>query len=218
MGFWDGNTWRWAFSKRRDFLQWEFDLFEQFLSLLQQHGLKHGEDDQIAWRYHSSGVFSTKAFCRKVESTVASNTIGAPSTRLAWKGLAPPRAKILVWFVLQGQLNTRKKLARFNIIPSVATVCPLCCEVVETVEHILCECMLSWNIWSDCMRWWGFSWCCSNDPLAFFHAWCSLPFSGCERKMWITLFYVTVWTLRSIRNKMVFEDYKPDWELEKKTG
>ena len=95
--------------------------------------LKHGDDDQITWRYHSPSVLSTKAFCRKVESMVASNTIGTRSARLAWKGLASPHAEILVWFVLQGWLNTREKLAKFNIIPPVVAVCPFYCEAVETV-------------------------------------------------------------------------------------
>ena len=45
-----------------------------------------------------------------------------PSECLAWKGLAPPTAEILVWFILQGRLNTKERLGRLNIIPMDRTV------------------------------------------------------------------------------------------------
>ena len=32
--------------------------------------------------------------------------------------------------------------------------------------------------------------------------------------MWVMFFYVIVWTLWNIRNKVIFEEHKPDWELE----
>lgn len=135
---------------------------------------------------------------------------------LAWRGLAPPRAEILVWFVLHGRLNTKERLARLNIIPLSAALCPLCSLENETVEHLFFECMRSWRIWSDCFLWWELPWCCPNKSIAFFQAWCGAQFSGLERKMWVSLFYVVIWSLWNIRNRIVFEDFKPNWDLERR--
>lgn len=37
-----------------------------------------------------------------------------------------------------------------------------------------------------------------------------------KKKMWIMVFYVVVWSLWNIRNKLVFENVKLDWEIEKR--
>ena len=52
--------------------------------------------------------------------------------------------------------------------------------------------------------------------MPFVRAWCGVKLPGVEKKMWITLFYVTIWTIWSIRNKIVFKNANPDWEWEKR--
>lgn len=124
MGYWDGLVWRWTLIWRRDFFQWEIPLFEDLQHILQQPVLNSLENDSVLWRFNPLGQFSTKTFCNHVTNLVGMNSIGDISARLAWKGLAPPRAKLLVWFVLQGKLNIRARLVNPNILPPVAAVCP----------------------------------------------------------------------------------------------
>ena len=214
MGFWDGHQWRWAFNWRRDFMQWEIELYNNFWERIQQHELQLGLDDAVRWRLHPSAVLTTKSFCNSVDNLLAGNSIGNSFAGLAWNGLAPPRAEILIWFVLQKRLNTRERLAMLKIIPPVAAICPFCVAAVESVSHILFDCSFSWKIWSGCFHWWEMNWCCQREPLEFFQAWCGIPFRGIEKKMWISLFYVVVWSLWNIRNRVVFEGFKPVWEFE----
>lgn len=68
-------------------LKWETELYGQFLIVVQQHILVAHAEDVFQWKFHTSEVLSTKEFCLKVENMVASNTIGSPMARLAWKGL-----------------------------------------------------------------------------------------------------------------------------------
>ena len=48
----------------------------------------------------------------------------------------------------------------------------------------------------------------------FFKAWCGAPFRGFERKLWVSLLYVVLWSIWRIRNRCVFEQYVPNWDLE----
>ena len=68
-------------------------------------------------------------------------------------------------------------------------------------------------LWAVCLQWWEVQWCCPHSPLDLFNSWCAAPFRGILKWMWATLFYVTIW---SISNRIIFEDYVPNWELERK--
>ena len=197
-------------------LQWEDQLFKRFIIIIEQHSLKPDGEDIFLWRFDSSGSFSSKSFSSIVKSYVAANSVGSFYASLAWKGLAPPRAEILVWFTLQGKLNTRERLAILKVIPPVAAICPFCRSAVESIFHVLFVCDFSWIIWANYLCWWEMQWCCPKDPLDFFQAWCGIQLKGLEEKMWSSLFYVVVWILWNIRNRLVFENTRPDWELEKR--
>ena len=76
---------------------------------------------------------------------VVSNSVGFPVACLTWKGPALPRAEILVWFVLQGCLNTRERLANLHIIPPhsghLSFLC-FCCGISESTSfwiHVVLE-------------------------------------------------------------------------------
>ena len=96
----------------------------------------------------------------------------------------------------------------------MAIVCPFCLMAVETLEQVLFGCSVSWRSWMDCLQWWEFLWCCPNDPQAFFKVRCGLNLAGQETKMWTTLFYVIIWSIWNLRNRVVLEQYKPDWSFE----
>ena len=90
------------------------------------------------------GIFSVKSFNLEVESRYVRSSLGTPAACLAWKGLAPPHAEILVWFVLQGRLNTKERLMKLNIISTGSDLRPFFSEASETVEHLFFDCHCGW--------------------------------------------------------------------------
>ena len=48
----------------------------------------------------------------------------------------------------------------------------------------------------------------------FIKAWEGSPYRGFEGKVWISLLYVILWTIWRITNRVIFEHYTPNWELE----
>lgn len=120
-----------------------------FIAMIDHQSLKPDIDDAMMWRFNSDGVYSTKCFCLSMEKLIVNNSIGSPSTCLAWKGLALPQMKILVWFLLQGSLNIRERLIMLKVIPLVAAVYPLCVMAMESIAYLFFECNCSWKVWAD---------------------------------------------------------------------
>ncbi|KAK7268945.1 hypothetical protein RIF29_21656 [Crotalaria pallida] len=112
MGFWDGLQWNWNLSWRRHLYQWEQTKLEELWISLKQVSLDTGGDDKPCWSFDRTGTFTVKSFqVASVGNGFISNTV-----RNVWRGLAPPRAELLVWFVLLNRLNTRSRLKRLGII------------------------------------------------------------------------------------------------------
>ena len=132
------------------------------------------ERDVMMWKFHPFGMFSRRSFCSLVDSIVARNIVGSTIGRRVWKGLAPLRVELLVWFVFQGSLNTKDKLSILNIIPPVATVCLMCSSVAKSIKHTFFKCVYSWRMWIDSLCWCDILWCYLKDPMAFFAClmWC----------------------------------------------
>ena len=143
----------------------------------------------------ASGLFSMKSFCNEIDMIRANNSQGTPANALVWKCLAPPRVEILAWFVLQGRLNTKQRLAGLNHHPHYISFMPF---------MFTCQ----WNCWGyflwvhgvmENLGWLSsaveYRLVCPNNPVSFFQAWCGVRLYGLEKKMWISLFYVIVWSL-----------------------
>lgn len=120
MGLWDGLQWQWNLIWRRNLFQWEVEQFEALLECLQEvHLTKHSKDGNW-WHFDTKDAFSVRSFVRAwwYQDHTKENK------RLVWKGLAPPRAELLVWFIIQGKLNTRLKLFKLNQISASEASCP----------------------------------------------------------------------------------------------
>lgn len=111
-------------------------------------------------------------------------------------------------FVLKEKLNTEERLLKLNIITSDHAHCPFCQEVPETASHLFSVCPATYSLWGECLACWELCWCSPMKPLSFFQAWCGVTFKGVLKNIWITLFYVVIWTTWNTGNKLIFEKIK----------
>ena len=123
-----------------------------------------------------------KSFVLQVQNLLTDKCSSDIQPSIAWKGLAPARAEILVWFVLQEKLSTKERLSKLNIIPQDQALCPFCNEHPETVRHLFFGCSISWKLWSECLQWWNVHWCTPLDPILHFQCWCGVAFYGIVKK------------------------------------
>ena len=72
--------------------------------------------DCISWKFDKNKDFSIKSFSLQVQKLQHASNLEVTPTRVIWRGLAPPRVELLLWFVMLRKLNTKERLYRFNII------------------------------------------------------------------------------------------------------
>ena len=112
--------------------------------------------------------------------------------RLAWNKVAPPRAQILIWFVLQGKLNTKDKLFKFGVSNVLDDLCIFCKEERETINHIMFGCKYSSSLWYFCCNQWNLAFSLPKDLILCFLTWMDASFYKFDNKMW-SIFYVISW-------------------------
>ena len=93
-----------------------------FLAINQHHYFE-GVSDECRWMFDLFGVFSVSSFSMQISKTIVVDSIDWLARRKAWKNLAPPRAELLMWFILQRCLNTKDRLLKFNYIGSSDSKC-----------------------------------------------------------------------------------------------
>jgi hypothetical protein len=100
------------------------------------------EEDQLIWKYESSGVYSSKSLYAIM------NFRGVQPVYLpaVWDLKIPPRVQIYFWLLSQNKIMTRDNL-RHRGIPK-----PLVCELyseMEFVKHLFFDCLVSKLLWAD---------------------------------------------------------------------
>nr|XP_025616746.1 uncharacterized protein LOC112709059 [Arachis hypogaea] len=88
-GFWDGIEWVWRFQWRRELRQWETDVLDQLLLVLQSVRLIADVQDRM-------------------EETMDEEILSYRFTKDIWKGLVPPRVELFFWYGVLGYRHLDK--------------------------------------------------------------------------------------------------------------
>ena len=187
-------------------------LFSDLQVLLQQIQLVEGVQDEVCWRFHSSGCFSVRGFQDEYYKGIDHSQQHNKEINKVWRKVAPPKAELFLWLVMQGRINTKVRLQSLNLLPNSDTRCVFCKNVDEDLSHLLFNCTHVWKFWYCCCNTWGLSWVMSNDPNINFDSWITAPFKGGNRKRWILCFYVITWSIWKHRNDIIFKASNIPWK------
>lgn len=125
-------------------------------------------------------------------------------TELIWQRKAPPRAELVVWFLLQEKLKTGSTLFNLNIISIEEANCPFCDTETETHQHLFFGCHFTWKLWMMCLDWWGIKSVLHDNPKVNLMNWQSLVSGAFKKELWTSLFFVIVWSIWFERNQVCF--------------
>ena len=98
--------------------------------------------DKLVWKHSNNGEITLKeAYCFK-----KSRAPKLPWAKIIWFVDFPPSNSLLVWRFMHGKLSTDENLdTRGCQLPSM---CSLCCNALETSNHLFVECSYALHLWS----------------------------------------------------------------------
>lgn len=208
----NGDNQSWELLFRRRLFIWEEGQLEVLKQMLNGAYLIPNGVDYLKWNWdHISGMFSVKSFYDKWENSFNDlNHIG-PHCKLIWKNLCPFKVEVFVWQAIQDKLATGSELLKRGLLynnvgnAEVAGLCAFCRNNVETVEHLLVNCGIAWNVWSSIIKWWGLSWVCPGSIYNLMSWWLSNKFTNLEKGIWDIYFFAVMWSLWLERNLITFQ-------------
>jgi hypothetical protein len=99
------------------------------------------ENDQLIWQYETNGIYSSSSMYAIVNFR-GIQPIYLPSV---WKLKIPPRIQVFLWLFSQNKIMTRDNLRIRGMVKPLD--CEMCKEL-ETVKHIMFECIVARLIWA----------------------------------------------------------------------
>jgi hypothetical protein len=113
------------------------------------------QHDVMVWLGISNGVFSVKSAYHmtksKIEECNGSSSNQNLSTQLwkrVWHVMRPPVVRVFLWKACSNILPTKLNLHKRGIVED--SLCPICKQEGELVEHILWTCELARDVWVEC--------------------------------------------------------------------
>nr|GFC29259.1 RNA-directed DNA polymerase, eukaryota [Tanacetum cinerariifolium] len=126
-----------------------------------------------------------------------------------WVKQIPIKVNVLPWKISMDRLSTRVNLHRRGVQVSPIS-CPICCEALENLDHLLFCCDLAKDIARSICNWWGLVW----NPVDSYRSWLSwfnlVQLQSGSKQVLEGVFYTTsCWSIWSYRNNLLFSDSNP---------
>nr|GFA77489.1 RNA-directed DNA polymerase, eukaryota [Tanacetum cinerariifolium] len=120
--------------------------------------------DRRFWDLNSDGCFCVKDVRRMLDDTLLPKS-DVPSR---WVKHIPIKVNVLAWKISMDRLPTRVNLHRRGVHVSPIS-CPICCEALENLDHLLFCCDSAKDIARSICNWWGLVW----NPVNSYRSWLS---------------------------------------------
>lgn len=111
--------------------------------------------DRMIWRHNKQGHFTVRTayhaavkLCSETARAQASSSVQTEWWRKLWDIKCIPRVRLFIWKACQNALPIKNNLYRRKCVDD--PICPLCGEEVETVEHLMLRCPMTYPVWYTC--------------------------------------------------------------------
>ncbi|XP_071713350.1 uncharacterized protein [Rutidosis leptorrhynchoides] len=178
--------------------------FVKLVNLIKSISLNFNSPVTWKWVLAGNGCFTVKRLSQNIDSRMFD--ISNSSTQVTLRNnLVPNKLEIFVWRALRKRIPVRIELDKRGIdLHSVRY--PVCDDGLESMEHCLVECNLSFDIWSRVYKWWNIDICSNLSFNDFLRGKTSQNVSPLGSKIWQAVEWVCVYYLWKIRNSVVFQN------------
>ncbi|XP_071695620.1 uncharacterized protein [Rutidosis leptorrhynchoides] len=157
------------------------------------------------WKFSGdkSGSFVTKSMAKAIDDKLLSRE-STPSATIK-NNLVPLKVGIFVWRTLTKRIVVKEELDRRGIDLDTL-LCPICNDVVESVDHAIYSCKFAQGIWVGILKWWNLppSPSITLEELIKYSR--SLVPVSCKKKVWQAVVWVTCYLIWKNRNLKVFKN------------
>lgn len=206
MGEWNEGVWRWEWRWRRELLEREVQMFNEFLSIVNNVQLVQRQRDAWSWQRNATGVYTTNdAYDWLRKHKEEGMRLVREDFTLIWSKIIPSKIQIHAWRVLWERIPTSTKLDRRKILPQGANLnCVFCNESQETVRHVLFECAFSYQVWMECASWLGVQIVFSSNPSMNLLSFSSILEGKRGKTIAICIWECMIWLIWKARNAYLF--------------
>ncbi|GMJ04569.1 hypothetical protein like AT3G24255 [Hibiscus trionum] len=139
------GKWEWSIELRRTLFDWEVNMWSDFVDTIDRAAKYHADRDCLRWSGSTHGFYKPKDYCVLVAKL--GNVDNNPIWKLIWQNLAPPKVEIFLWRAVQNRILTCFELGKRGISGLGNSLCPFCVANTETSDHLLCQCIFTWQVW-----------------------------------------------------------------------
>ncbi|KAJ0511447.1 putative reverse transcriptase zinc-binding domain-containing protein [Helianthus annuus] len=163
------------------------------------------QEDSWTWQAEDLGIFTVKSVRKIISNT---NTVPCDII-FEWNRWIPRKVNIFGWRMNLDRLPTRCALEKRHI-PIPSTLCPLCSEANETVEHLFTSCFVCSIVWQMVSSW------LSIPPIYAYTVRDILglhkDMAGLDAKKMIihAILVIACWGIWKLRNEVVFSSKRID--------
>lgn len=75
-----------------------------------------GRIDRLSWKHDSSGKFNVKSFSTMAYKECYEANLPQSVVDFIWQGLSPPKAELLLWFLVKNKFKTGELLQSIGIL------------------------------------------------------------------------------------------------------
>ncbi|XP_071720755.1 uncharacterized protein [Rutidosis leptorrhynchoides] len=177
---------------------------DQLVSLIRNNAIL--EEGISTWRFTlgSNGEFSTRCAAAKFDEVIITrnNASLVPTLR---NNLIPQKIGIFIWRATRGRLPVRQELDKKGIDLD-SLLCPMCNNIVESVDHALVSCKAAKEVWEGVFKWCGFDLPANANLENLFVGLGSGNISDHRKRIWQAIEWVTGYSIWKNRNSKVFRN------------
>ncbi|CAN6312358.1 unnamed protein product [Urochloa humidicola] len=178
--------------------------FELWAAMARVH-LTQGREDTISWKWTVTGTYTA----RSAYSAFFEGSTWFAGARPIWKAWAPLKVKFFMWLAVRSRLWMADRRHRHGL--QNPTPCPLCCQVLESADHLFCSCTFTQQVWQALGNTIGLSLLVPAAEEPTISWWLRLRggLNKLQRKGLDSTFMLVSWLIWKERNARVFNSRPP---------